>query len=675
MWKISVLTLAAFACSRPAAPPVPQAAWRLDRSTFDTTADPCSDFYQYVCGGFATIEHVPADRGHAAWETDRANAANDRAVRELLGGTDRTADPELSRLRAFFGACMASDRDRTAEATLHAWLARVERIATRDDVLAMMRELHRVGIDAFFRYAADPDPTDRNRYRAEIDRGGLGPWRMYSDTGAAADERRDAYRAHIARTFQLAGSAPDQAAREADAVFELDRSLGAAIPLPRNDDPNASEHPMTIEQLAAHAPHIAWPAYVALVDHRAGRRINVVAPGYLAAVDTALAERPVATLKLYLRWQLLKALGPALPGPLGEEHYRFETLAGVNRASRTDECQLETLKVLGIELSHQFATRQLGAARDKARSVAESVRAEIVRALATESWLSPAARTATADKVRSLVMKIGFPDQWPATGSYPLGPDTFLDNFIAARSFEQQRSWQRVNRERRRDSWENIVYPSAASGMAAARLTIPNGFPDLLSNSIVFTAAMLQAPLFDGDAPPEVSYGGFGMVVGHELGHVIEMHGFDSLGELREIWTADDIQAHDARRACVIDDANRYVAFDQTHLDGKQTYSENVADLPAIRYAYAAFAREVGPRLTERGSDGFTRAQRFFVAYAQHWCQAERPAFSRENLRDDPHAPPRYRTNEPLANLAAFAQAFACRSDAPLAQGERCTVW
>jgi len=676
MWKMFVLAVAALACSRPPPSPVPQAAaWQLDRSTFDPAAEPCADFYQYVCGGYATIDRIPPDRGEVEWATDRANAANDRAVRELLAGTDHPAEPELARLRTFYAACMTSDHDRTADATLRGWLARIERVATREDVVAMMRELHRAGVDAFFVYAADPDVSDRHRYRGQIEGSGLAGIRTYRDASAAGDARRAAYRAHIARVFELAGSAPDAARREADAVFELDLALGAAIPPPQDQDVSASEHPTTVEQLAAQAPHLAWPAYLAMVDYRAGTRINVVAPGYLAAVDTAIAERPIATLKLYLRWQLLKALGPALPGPLAQEHYQFASLAGVARAARRDECQLETLKVLGVELSHQFATRYIGAARDRALPVGEAVRAEMVRALEIEPWLSPAARAATAAKARELVMKIGFPDQWPATGGYALARDTLLDNLIAARGFEQQRGWQRVNRERRRESWENIVYPNAASGMAAARLTIPNAFPDLLSDSIVFTAAMLQPPLFDASAPLEVSYGGYGAVMAHEFVHVIEIHEIDHHGEMRETWSPEDVRAHDDRGACVIGEADGFVAFDQTHLDGKQTYSENVADVSGVGFAYAALARELGPRLAERGADGFTRAQRFFVAYAQHWCQAARPAFAHENLLGDPHAPPRYRTNGPLANLPAFAQAFACPAGAPMVHATPCAMW
>lgn len=123
---------------------------------------------------------------------------------------------------------------------------------------------------------------------------------------------------------------------------------------------------------------------------------------------------------------------------------------------------------------------------------------------------------------------------------------TLLDNVLAARVYEQQRSWTRSRAERSRESWENIVYPNAAEGMAAARLTIPNAFPDIVSNSIVFTAAFLRSPLVDGSASPEVLYGMFGAVAGHEIIHVVEMHEFDSLGEQRDTWAPTDAQAHAA---------------------------------------------------------------------------------------------------------------------------------
>jgi putative endopeptidase len=442
-------------------------------------------------------------------------------------------------------------------------------------------------------------------------------------------------------------------------------------------NPLATEHVMTPAALMALSPHLAWKTYFEMVGQRPGDTLNVTSPKYVQAIDAVVSDRPLADLRALFRWQFLRALGTALPPRVADERYRYMTMAGTQRGPRSEECQLETIKALGVELSRQFS-RSIGLpVRDRARLIAQRVQAEIAGAIPALGWLSDAARSATAHKASTILLKVGFPDHWPATGSFPLGTETFLDNVLAAREYEQQRSWTRSRAARSRDSWENIVYPNAAAGMAAARLMIPNGFPDLLSNSIVFTAAFLRSPLVESDAPPEVIYGTFGSVAGHEIIHVVEFHQFDSLGEQRDTWAPADVQAHDARRACVIEQANEFVPFENAHLDGAQTYSENVADLSGVLHAYRAMARELGTRVAERGPDGFTPAQRFFVSYAQYYCRAERPAFARDNLRDDPHAPSRYRVNGPLSNLPAFAEAFSCRPDAAMVRPapSRCAVW
>ena len=213
--------------------------------------------------------------------------------------------------------------------------------------------------------------------------------------------------------------------------------------------------------------------------------------------------------------------------------------------------------------------------------------------------------------------------------------------------------------------------------MAAARLVIPNGFPDASTNSIVLTAASLRTPLFDATAQLEVRYGTFGVLVGHELGHILELHDFDAEGQPKESWSAADSTAHDEQTACIIAEANQYVAAEGAHFDGSKTADENFGDFSGIYYAYIAMARELGSHVSDNGADGYTPAQRFFIASAQRWCTAERPDFARDNLRDDGHAPARYRANAPLSNMPAFAHAFSCPNTAPMVRPvcTRCSFW
>lgn len=661
-----------------AAAAAPASTWTLDRSTFDPSADPCDDFYQYVCGGW-TRTPLPPGRTEASWAIDPLVAKARRTVDQLLGGGGPVRDPELLRLRTFYASCTAADdaRDRAAELTLQRWLQRIDAVTTPAQLQAVLRELQAAGVNAWLGYTGERDPADPAHYRAQLEPGELTLRRTtYADPSAAT--RRDAYRRLIARAFELSGEDAARAGRDAEDVVAIEAVLAAASPSRQDvDDPARLEHPMTPAAVRALAPHVDWPGYLALVGHPADRALNVTWPRYFQALDQLLTTRPIPELRAALRWRLLDSLGDALPARLAEPMFQFHAVPGEHRPARSEQCQIATLKALGVELSRQYA-RAIGPdSRARATHVAAGLRGSIAEQIDAAGWLSPRARTATTERIRQLGLKIGFPDAWPATGGFALRPEAYLDNVLAARSFEQARVWQRARAPWQPTAWEAMVYPNAAPGMAAARLTIPNGFPDPFSNSIIITAAGLEPPSFDATAPLEVQYGSFGALVGHELTHLLEAHEFDASGELHDAWTPQDVEAYSARRACVVRQANQFVVLGTSHVDGADTVDENVADLSGVGFAYAALARDLGGRLHRAGSDGVTPAQRFFVAYAQKWCVAQTPEAAEASLHNDHHGPPRFRADGPLANMPEFAAAFGCRAGSNMVRpaAERCRLW
>jgi predicted metalloendopeptidase len=111
-------------------------------------------------------------------------------------------------------------------------------------------------------------------------------------------------------------------------------------------------------------------------------------------------------------------------------------------------------------------------------------------------------------------------------------------------------------------------------------------------------------------------------------------------------------------------------------LDGLRTLAENAADVGGLALAYRAFHAEIGDRAGERSPIGeLSHEQLFFVAYGQAWCARSQPGFDAAMARSDPRARPRFRVNGPLADLPAFADAFACDPGTPMSRAERCEVW
>ncbi|HEX3483347.1 MAG TPA: M13 family metallopeptidase [Kofleriaceae bacterium] len=683
------MTLVAAGCGyRPAvAPPAPAstappaARWTLDRSTFDPSIDPCEDFYQHVCGGF-TRRPIPAGRTRIDRSRDALDARADRTLDRLLVGTEPTTNPELARLQTFYAACMVEDdaRDRSTEPELRRWMARIDAIATPGELQVAMRELQALGVHAWFDYGAGRDPAARDRYRGELKQGELGMRvSRYADPSPSVTARRNAYRALIAQMFELAGVAADRARGDADRVLEVETALSAGSPSDDDlSDPRQTEHPMTVDALRALAPHVDWTGVFALVGHPAGRALNVEWPPYFQVLDRVLSSRPLDDLRAALRWRLLDDLADALPVRLADAHRRFYVVPGVRASTRAEQCRIVTLKALGVELSRQFAGPALGAsARAAATRVIAGLKPPIAARVAAASWLSAEARAATTERIHKLDLKVGYPDHWPETGTFPVRRDTYADNVLAARRFEQARTWRRAGAAWHRSDWEMIVYPNEAKGMAAARLTIPNAFPDVFSNSMIMTAAWLEPPAFDAAAPLEVQYGALGVVVGHEIGHLLDYPQFDADGVMGDTWPARDGEALTARRACVIHQADQFAVSPTAHVDGKLTVEENTADLAGVAFAYAALAGELGDRMTQVDSDGFTPAQRFFIAHAQQNCAAETPEAAEQDLHSDPHAPNKFRVDGPLANMPEFAAAFGCRAGAAMVRpaAERCQVW
>ena len=77
----------------------------------------------------------------------------------------------------------------------------------------------------------------------------------------------------------------------------------------------------------------------------------------------------------------------------------------------------------------------------------------------------------------------------------------------------------------------------------------------------------------------------------------------------------------------------------------------------------------------EKPADGFTPDQRFFVGWAQIWCENERPEFARMMAQVNEHSPGKDRVNGVVGNMPEFQKAYSCKADAPMVRKPACRVW
>ena len=649
----------------------------IDPANIDTACAPCKDFFQFANGGWLQRSEIPGDlpRWGSFNELQEQNyAALEQVLTEAARNAATAPDANTRKLGTFYGTCMDSAAVESAGITpLKGELDQIAAIKDRQGVETAIAGLHRLGIPAAFAFRSNPDAKKSSRTIAEVYQAGLGmPDRdYYTRSDSAAEKIREEYLQHVARMLQLAGGDSVAAAGSAGAIMRLETALAtASMTREAQRDPESLYHLSTMAGLQKLTPGFAWPGYWNHLGLREIREVNVAQPQFLGTVDSLLAAASPSDWKAYLRWNLIANTAPALSSSFVRESFRFNStvLRGVNEMRpRWKRCLAYTDQALGEVLGQAYVRKNFTPeAKARALEMVRNIRAELKSRLGNLSWLSQETKTKAYAKLETIINKIGYPNTWRDYSSLEARPGPFVSNLLRANAFENARVLKKIGKPTNRGEW----------GMTPPTV---NAYYNASTNEITFPAGIMQPPFFNPKADDAVNYGGMGGAIGHEITHGFDDEGrqFDSRGNLSGWWTEADTKEFNRRANVVEKQFDGYVAVDSLHVNGKLTLGENIADLGGLLISHGAYRRSLAGKPEPPRIDGFTGDQRFFLAWAQIWRAKARPEFTRLMVNVDPHAPPVFRTNGPLSNIPAFAQAFGCKPGDPMVrpETERAQIW
>lgn len=176
-----------------------------------------------------------------------------------------------------------------------------------------------------------------------------------------------------------------------------------------------------------------------------------------------------------------------------------------------------------------------------------------------------------------------------------------------------------------------------------------NACYDPLSNSILITVAITNAPFFDVNADHYTNLGGLGGVIAHEMGHAFDSNCivFDQDGIYNPGWIADEdmnvLIERNEKAASYFED--NFVVFGVYRVDGEQTLGENYADLGAM---------ECITSLAKTDED----LEKIFAAWATVWCVKTIDSVIIEQIAYDEHSPNILRTNAILSTVDCFYELY-----------------
>jgi predicted metalloendopeptidase len=551
--------------------------------------------------------------------------------------------------------------EKAGPAPLKPAFARIKAIQSGRDLAAAIARAQMEGGAPAFGFCVEQDDRRSTAYIAQFAQGGLGlPDRdYYTGSDERSREIRARYLEHVARMFGLTGEKPLLAKAHAGLVLALETRLAeASMTQVERRDPNVVYHKLTVAELAALAPGFDWAGYRATLG-LGEEAVLVRQPAFFRTFSAMVEEVPLAQWKTYLRWQALTAAADRLSEPFEREHFAFfgATLNGIKELSaRWKRVQDAADQALGEALGQLYVERAFGpGAKVRALELVANLRAALGERIRDLDWMGSATRAAALDKLAALTVKIGYPGQWRDYAGLEVGRTSYADNAVRANVFEFKRNLAKLGRPVDRGEWD-MTPPTV------------NAYYNPQLNEIVFPAGILQPPFFDPEADDAVNYGAIGMVIGHEMTHGFDDQGrqYDAEGNLKEWWTPEDSRAFADRTGLVVRQFDALEALPGLHLNGRLTLGENIADLGGLKIAFAAYQKSLEGRPRPVDLDGFTAEQRFFLGYAQAWAFHAREEAVRMRVVVDPHAPPRFRVNAPLANLPEFIQAFGCGAGTPM---------
>lgn len=667
--------LAAFAQQAPAPETHGIVVANIDRSV-----EPGNDFYRFANGDWIKRSEIPPDRAGIDVFTKLGDLSNKRTkdLIEEIAKSDAAAGSGERKVADLFNSYMnESAIEAKGMAPLKPHLDAIAAIHDKKDLAHALGETLRADVDALnntnyhteniFGLWVAPGFHDSDHYLPYLMQGGLQlPDReYYLGESEHMKNVRAKYETHVAAMMKLAGfSDPETRARQ---IIELEHSIAQTHrTLAENEDIHKADNLWKRADFPSKAPGIDWEEYFRGAGLNRIASFDVWQPEAFTGEAALVQSIPLETWKDWLAFHLIEQYSGVLPKAFNDERFAFmgKVLSGAQQQRpRWQRGVFVVDGLLGDVVGQDYAKKYFS---PQAKAEAQAMVANLITAFHKRidalQWMNASTKAEAQAKLSTLYVGIGYPETWHDYSNFEVKPDDAFGNIWRGNLSEYQRQVARLGKPVDKKEWS--MTPQTVNAV-----NLP------LQNALNFPAAILQPPFYDPQAPAAVNYGAIGTVIGHEISHTFDTLGstFDSKGRLRNWWTPEDLKHFEAATQRLADQYDTYKPFPDLAINGKQTLSENIADVAGISAAFDGYkaSHQVAPT-----DAGFSSDQQFFIAFGQNWGEKTREAALRQQVMTDPHSPGEYRADT-VRNIDAWYAAFDVKPGEKLylSPQDRVRIW
>jgi len=649
----------------------------LDLTAIDPSIAPGDDFYRYTNNGWLKQAAIPADA--AAYSGVMRETTLSR-TRDIMQGAGALGAANGRKIGDYYRAW--TDGALLERRGLDPLKPELARVAGVNSASALAREL------ALFSWGDLPNPNGASRpdaapiaagvgvdvkqptrYVPTLSQGGLSlPDRDYYLVDAPANVKaRDAFRAHIAKLFALAGF--DDPQGRAARVYALEEKIAKGW-WSREQSRQAEKryNPYSRAQLATLAQGLDLDAYLgaAGID---GQVVYIVAqPSSIAASAGLARDVALADWRDYLAFRTLRNFAPCGPKAFREADFAFNggVLQGTPKMPEAwKQAVVQTDRALGQAVGEIYLARWFPpASRAQVTEMTRNLKSAMGRRIQGNSWMTPPTKARALAKLANLRVEVGGQTPPRDYSKLEVKPGEAFENLLRAQAFTHQRVVGRLGRPVDRSEWS--MNPQTINAQSNSTLV-----------KVMFPAGFLQPPNFDPYADAAVNYGAIGRVIGHEISHQFDDQGskYDETGALNDWWAPADLERFKAATAALAKQYDGYEPLPGLHINGRLTLGENIGDLAGLAISLDAYHASLGGKPPPVLA-GLSGDQRFFLSFAQTHRSLQRENALRAQLISDPHSPNEWRAAE-VRNMDAWYSEFAVKPGQKmyLAPDARVRVW
>ncbi|CAN7937075.1 unnamed protein product [Ixodes hexagonus] len=653
------------------------ASLAISRSLDTVSADPCDDFYGFVCGGWQRA-YPGSSNLFQGLQQRVASAVIMSLVLEDAAGDKRDPTKQVALLFQKCAQLAFGEQEHIAE--LREFLGRFSlswptpkprsKLETLDLLVTLSLDW---GVPVLFQLTVDPYFKRKgfrmlhfssNPYMTE--------WFMARN----ALMQKGSLLTYFHRvSLILAGTAVSKGIVEK--VLELDNKvLSTIVPSVLDPRPDFDLKYVTIKDLDdTMGPYLTSTEWLQVVNSHLPVELGLedemfVMNNRLFRLVGHLISRKtdMEILLPYVTWHLARHFAPMTSYSLS--HAQFVDDPGLGSATlgyMVGRCYVDTDAHMPFAFAHLFIKRWLSRrVVDNAARMVDHIRKVANATMVASTCMDDETKTSALDKLHTLRAIVGYPSDLNSVAAlkrhYQYSPQlngTYFQMVLTLRAAELSYMKRFL-----RKNGSGVV-----SDMVNIPLTLVNAFYVPVYHVMVIPAAILYSPFYVDGYPSSYNFGSLGHVVGHEITHAFDpdMGLFDRDGVRRNWWTPESRALFERRLDCLRELYNPLPWGGGINF-GDHALSENFADCGGMLKVYQAFHGSQAKKNRPLGESlaKFTDEQLFFISSCFKWCS--------NNEKQTPgwYSPPRMRCNVPLMNMPEFAKAFRCGAGKAMNPSRRC---